>query len=119
MTRTMACFVLAAASALAQVDTVNKDKKGLALKGYDVVAYFTEQRPVPGSEAFTHQWMGATWRFSSAQNRDQFAAEPERFAPQFGGYCAWAVSNNYTAPVDVTAWKIVDGKLYLNYNRKV
>lgn len=112
----MACL---AAVAFAQVDAVNKDRQGVALSGYDAVAYFAAQQPVRGTEEFTHKWMGATWRFASAANRDKFAAEPARYAPQFGGYCAWAVSKNYTAPIDPAAWKIVDGKLYLNYNRKV
>jgi len=102
-----------------QVDPVNKDGKGVAIKGYDPVAYFTEGKPVAGTLEFTHRWMDATWRFASAANRDKFAADPAQFAPQFGGYCAWAVSNNYTAPIDPQAWKIVDGKLYLNYNKSV
>jgi hypothetical protein len=63
--------------------------------------------------------MGATWRFSSVENRDQFIAAPERFAPQFGGYCAWALGHGYTAPSDPEAWEIIDGKLYLNYDRSV
>lgn len=119
MTRILFCSTLLAALAFAQVDPVNKDGQGVALGGYDAVAYFTQHRPVQGTEGFTHKWMGAVWRFASAESRDRFAAEPERFAPQFGGYCAWAVSKNYTAPVDPTAWRIVDGKLYLNYSRKV
>jgi hypothetical protein len=63
--------------------------------------------------------MDGTWRFSSAANRDLFAADPAKYAPQFGGYCAWAVSNNHTAQIDPQAWKIVDGKLYLNYSKGV
>ncbi len=90
-----------------------------ALRGYDPVAYFTHGRPVEGSERFTHQWQGATWRFASAENRDSFAADPERYAPQYGGYCAWAVSQGYTASTDPEAWRIVDGKLYLNYSKSV
>lgn len=117
----MTVIVLSAAAAAGadKVNPVNRDGKGLALGGYDAVAYFAEKGPVKGSASFTHQWMGATWRFASSENRDRFAATPENFAPQFGGYCAWAVSNNYTAPVDPAAWKIVEGKLYLNYSKKV
>ncbi|MBC8010557.1 MAG: YHS domain-containing protein [Burkholderiales bacterium] len=92
---------------------------GLAIKGQDPVAYFVESKPVKGSADFTHDWNGAQWRFASAANRDAFAAAPEKYAPQFGGYCAWAVSQGYTAGIDPDAWKIVDGKLYLNYDLKV
>ena len=63
--------------------------------------------------------MGATWRFASAKNRDAFAAMPAKYAPQYGGYCAWAVSLGYTASTDPEAWKVVDGKLYLNYSKGV
>lgn len=90
-----------------------------AVKGHDVVAYFTEGRPVEGRSEFSHEWKGTTWRFSSAANRDLFAAEPEKYAPQYGGFCAWAVSQGYTAGIDPDAWKIVDGKLYLNYSKSV
>ncbi|MEO0984419.1 MAG: YHS domain-containing (seleno)protein [Cyanobacteria bacterium J06639_14] len=92
---------------------------GVAIKGADPVAYFTEEAYVEGSDEFTHDWNGATWYFASAENRDAFANEPEVYAPQYGGFCAWAVSQGATAPIDPTAWKIVDGKLYLNYDDKV
>ena len=94
-------------------------KDGVAIAGADPVAYFTQGDYVPGSDGFTHDWEGATWRFASAENRDLFAANPEEYAPQYGGFCAWAVSQGYTAPIDPTAWKIVEGKLYLNYNAGV
>lgn len=92
---------------------------GTAIDGYDPVAYFTVGRPVEGDSDFEHEWNGATWRFSSAENRDLFAADPEKYAPQYGGYCAYAVSQGYTASTEPDAWKIVDGKLYLNYNKSV
>lgn len=98
---------------------VNVDRDGLTLKGYDVVAYFTDGKPVQGSPAFTTSWRGATWRFASAANRDTFVAAPEKYAPQFGGFCAWAVSRNYTADVDPAAWRIVDGRLVLNYSLSI
>jgi YHS domain-containing protein len=91
----------------------------VAVGGYDPVAYFTEGRPVEGSKTFTATWNGATFRFASAANRDRFKATPQAFAPQYGGYCAWAVANGYTASGDPRVWKIVDGKLYLNYNAEV
>jgi YHS domain-containing protein len=92
---------------------------GVAIEGTDPVAYFDQGRPVEGSSDFEHEWMGATWRFVSAENRDRFAADPEKYAPQYGGYCAWAVSQGYTAKIDPEAWSIVDDKLYLNYSKDV
>lgn len=94
-------------------------KDGLAVSGYDAVAYFTEGRARRGSPEFEHAWSGVTWRFSSAAHRDAFAAEPARYAPQYGGYCAWAVSKDYTYAADPEAWAVVGGKLYLNYDRAV
>ena len=90
-----------------------------ATGGYDPVAYFTEGKPVAGKSDFTHQWKGVTWRFTNAKNRDLFKTKPEAYAPQYGGYCAWAVSQGYTAKGDPNYWKIVDGKLYLNYDASV
>ena len=112
-------LLTAAASAGTLVDPVNKNRNGLALKGYDPVAYFKHDKPVKGSAEITHDWMGATWRFASAENRDAFAADPAQYAPQFGGYCSWAVSQGYTADIDPEAWRIVEGQLHLNYNKKV
>ncbi len=91
----------------------------LAAGGYDVVAYFTEHKPVKGDARFVHEYQGATWRFASAAHRDAFIADPRRYAPQYGGYCAWAVSEGTTASADPKLWKIVDGKLYLNYDADV
>lgn len=92
---------------------------GLAIRGYDPVAYFTEARAVRGRPEFHHAWHGATWRFASAAHRDAFAADPARYAPAYGGFCAWAVSEGYTAPIDPNAWRIVDGRLFLNYDRSI
>jgi YHS domain-containing protein len=92
---------------------------GVAIKGYDPVAYFEEGRPVEGSRAFQYEWMGAVWRFASAANRDAFAADPARFAPQYGGYCAYAVAQGTTADIDPEAWRIVEGKLYLNLSKDI
>ena len=98
---------------------VNTTLTGVAIKGYDAVAYFTESKPVKGSSDFIYEWNGAEWRFASAANRDLFKADAVKYAPQFGGYCAWAVSRGYTAGIDPDAWKIVNGRLYLNYSSKV
>ncbi|MBC7929575.1 MAG: YHS domain protein [Rubrivivax sp.] len=101
------------------VAPVNKDKTQLALRGYDPVAYFREGAAVEGRQEFESAWNGAKWRFKSAENRDEFARVPEAFAPQYGGYCSYAVGNGYTADGDPQAWKIVGGKLYVNYNTDV
>lgn len=95
------------------------ENRGIAVDGSDVVAYFTEGKPVEGSSDITHDWNGVTWRFASAANRDSFAADPEAYAPQYGGYCAWAVAQGSTASTTPEAWRIVDGKLYLNYSKRV
>lgn len=89
---------------------------GFAIRGYDPVAYFTDGRPVRGDRRFRHDWQGATWLFASAEHRDAFAGDPARYAPAYGGFCAFAVSEGKTAPIDPTAWRIVEGKLYLNYS---
>ena len=91
----------------------------VAIRGADPVAYFTEKRYVPGSADFTYEWADATWQFASADNRDVFALNPEQYAPQYGGFCAWAVAEGYTAPIDHSAWEIVDGKLCLNYEARI
>ncbi|HXG81749.1 MAG TPA: YHS domain-containing (seleno)protein [Sphingomicrobium sp.] len=90
----------------------------LAARGYDVTAYFLQGKPVRGSKAYQLQYKGATWRFASADALAKFKAGPGAFEPQFGGYCAWAVSQGYVAPGDPEQWKIVDGKLYLNFNAR-
>jgi hypothetical protein len=106
-------------AAAAQKAPVYSSFLGGAIQGYDPVAYFTEGRPVEGSRQFTHQWKGATWRFASAANRDRFAQAPDRYAPQYGGYCAYGVANGYAVKIDPQAWSVVDGKLYLNYSPAV
>ena len=93
--------------------------KGAAIKGYDPVAYFDQGAPAKGSAGVTDEWNGATWHFVNKTNRDKFAANPAAYAPQYGGYCAWAVSQGKTAPIDPEAWEIVEGKLFLNYNSRI
>ena len=88
--------------------------ESLAIKGYDTVAYFNADKAVKGIESFTYQWHGLTWHFSTKENRDLFAAGPEKYAPQYDGYCAWALTEARKAITDPEVWKIVDGKLYLN-----
>jgi len=120
--RFLRIFILLAAFAgvaFAAEKPVNTSLLGVAIKGYDPVAYFKDSRPVEGESRFTVEWIGAKWRFSSAENSALFKANPEKYAPQFGGYCASAVSRGYTASIDPASWKIVEGKLYLNYSSKV
>jgi hypothetical protein len=100
-------------------DPIYKDGSGLAIHGYDPVAYFTVHRPVKGFQNISYQWMGATWLFANAEDREKFKEYPGQFAPQFGGYCSYAVSKGHTASIDPEAWRIVDGKLYLNYSKGV
>lgn len=99
------------------LDPINNSLFGdIAIHGYDPVAYFTAGRPTEGKDEITFSWQGAVWRFATPENRDLFAKDPGRYAPQYGGYCAYAVSQNSTADIDPRAWKIVNNKLYLNYD---
>ncbi len=111
-------LVLTASSLFAQ-NPYNVDKAGVAIKGYDVVAYFSDGKPAQGKVEFTHEWHGAKWQFTSAEHRDAFKAAPEKYAPEYGGFCAWGMTKGYKASVEPTAWKIVNNKLYLNYNAEV
>ncbi len=111
---------LAAACGTASTSiALNTDSAGMALKGYDAVAYFAVDSAVKGDAKYSYVWNGAKWLFSSEENMKKFEADPEAYAPQFGGYCSYAVSEGYTADGDPEAWKVVDGKLYLNYNQQV
>ncbi len=92
---------------------------GIAINGYDPVAYFTEGKPVEGSPDHTADWEGATLQFASAENKAMFEGNPEKFAPKYGGYCAYAVSKGYTASTDPAAWSIHEDRLYLNYSKSV
>ncbi|MCB9799146.1 MAG: YHS domain-containing protein [Candidatus Omnitrophica bacterium] len=98
---------------------INMAEDGLALKGYDAVAYFTDQEAVRGKGDYEYEWQGAKWRFASDEHRKLFMQAPEKYAPQYGGYCAFAVSKGSRAPADPQAWSIVNHKLYFNFNRQV
>lgn len=98
---------------------VNVNRSGVAIKGYDPVAYFKDALPTKGSVSFSTTWKEANWHFTNQGNLDAFKADPEKYAPQYGGYCAWAVSKGSTANIDPQAFKIVTGKLYLNYSLKI
>jgi YHS domain-containing protein len=91
----------------------------LAIKGYDPVSYFTQSLPMKGKKAYQLEWKGAMWRFSTKENLHAYKTSPEKYAPQYGGYCAWAVSQGKTADVDPKQWTVENEKLYLNYNADV
>jgi YHS domain-containing protein len=91
----------------------------VAVGGYDTVAYFTDKKPVQGDAKFSTSYQGTEWRFATAAHRDAFVADPARYAPQYGGYCAWAVAQGNTASADPMRWRIVNDKLYLNYDADV
>ena len=92
---------------------------GKAIKGYDAVAFFVQGRPVAGTNSFSYSWKGAEWLFSSKDNLDSFSNDPEKYAPQYGGYCAYGTANGHKAPTETDTWTIVDNKLYFNYSSKV
>lgn len=99
--------------------TYNVDRKGLAIKGHDPVAYFTEDKPVKGSSDHELVWEGATWRFANSANLEAFREDPEKYAPRYGGYCAYGVAVGGLYDIKPEAWSIVDGILYLNKNLRV
>lgn len=113
---TTACLGATAASAVEPISTKGRDR--VAVERYDAVSYFDGQA-LEGDPSISHRWQGAIWFFASTENRDRFVANPESYAPQYGGYCAFAVSKGYTADVDPEAWTVVDGKLYLNNSKSV
>lgn len=110
---------LFAAPAVAAPEVFTARFSNLAVGGYDPVAYFETGGPAKGSKEFSFDYNGATWRFASAENLEKFKANPAAYAPQYGGYCAWAVAQGYTAPGNPRNWSVRGGKLYLNYNDKV
>ena len=98
---------------------VNTDRSGLALQGYDPVSYFTDNAATEGSSDITSTSGGATYRFASAEHKQMFDADPAKYTPQFGGYCAYAVSRGDTASIDPEAFQIVDGRLLLQYSKSI
>ncbi len=112
-------MLAAVADGAAAGGAVNIDASGVAAGGYDVVAYFANGVPQRGLVELSSTHDGATYRFASASNLDTFRADPDKYVPQYGGYCAFGAARGYKAPVDPTAWRIVEGKLYLNYNLEI
>lgn len=116
----LSVFALAPTPAFAVKQTggeYNTLYAGLGAKGYDVVSYFTDKKPMQGSDKFTVAHGGVTWQFASAEHRDMFKADPGKYAPQYGGFCAWGVAQGKLFDVDpANGWTVSNGKLYLNFN---
>jgi YHS domain-containing protein len=111
-------FVTSVTASYGQSSQVYKTEEG-AISGYDPVAYFKEGKPVPGVKEHTVAWNGANWYFSSKENKALFEKSPQQYAPQYGGYCAYGTADGHKAPTEPDAWSIVNGKLYLNYDKKI
>ena len=110
-------FALSAPAMAAQA--INTNGSNFAIGGYDPVAYFTDGKAIRGAKAYTHEWGGNAWRFRTEENRDAFAAAPDKYAPAYGGYCAYGVAEGYKVRIDPRAFTIVDGRLYLNYSKGI
>lgn len=111
-------FFLIAIESQAQLSQVYAPG-GKAIRGYDPVAFFRELKPVMGYDSLNYTWKDATWMFATKENRDLFLTAPEKYSPQYGGYCAYGTSRGYKAPTQADAWTIVNEKLYFNYNTDV
>ncbi|MDN2664261.1 YHS domain-containing protein [Psychromonas sp. 14N.309.X.WAT.B.A12] len=111
--------LLASSLSFAANIEVNANQNDLAIKGYDTVSYFTKGKPTKGSDKYTAAYNGAIYHFASAKNRDLFRSDPAKYAPQYGGFCAYGVAVNQKFDVEPTAWYIEDNKLYLNLNKNV
>ncbi len=121
MSKSITAMVLACLlgfSSMAQKASVF-NTKGVAINGYDVVAFFTDSNAIKGNAVFSIQWQGASWWFASPEHAAAFSASPEKYAPQYGGYCAYGTSEGHKAPTEIDTWSIRNGKLYFNYNKKV
>lgn len=92
---------------------------GIAINGYDAVAFFKDSKPVKGLNNLSYSWKNVNWLFASKENLESFKANPETFAPQFGGYCAYGTAQGHKAPTQIDTWTIVNNKLFFNYNQKV
>jgi YHS domain-containing protein len=114
---TLAMAALLSAQAFA-IEPIFSSKEG-AIRGYDPVAYFTKHKAVKGSKKLSTTWQGAKWHFSSQANLEAFVADPEKYAPQYGGYCAFGVAQGFTPEIDPQAFAVRDGKLYLNLSKDV
>jgi len=119
MKRVLVSVMLVAFSYLAFAQGKVFEKDGVAINGYDPVAYFTDGKPVKGESQFQLKWNNATWQFASKKNLEKFKSQPEKYSPQFGGFCSFGVSKGYKVKSEPDACTIVNNKLYLNYNLQV
>ena len=119
MKKVLVSVVLVAFSYLAFAQSKVFEKDGVAINGYDPVAYFTVGKPVKGESQFQLKWNNAAWQFASKTNLEKFKSQPEKYSPQFGGFCSFGVSKGYKVKSEPDAWTIVNNKLYLNYNLQV
>jgi YHS domain-containing protein len=117
-TLTTLILVLVSLYSFAQTSEVFSNESG-AIKGYDPVAFFVESKAVKGTKEFTYEWNGALWHFANKKNKDLFVANPEKYAPQYGGYCAYGTADGHKAPTETDTWTVDNNKLYFNYNQKV
>ena len=113
----MCLLVMLLSTGIASIAVGMSPMSNIAIKGYDTVAYFKDGKAMKGDKSFTYLWHDMTWYFSTKENRDLFASSPVKYAPQYDGYCAWAMTEARIAVTDPEVWKIVDGKLYLNCSR--
>jgi YHS domain-containing protein len=112
-----AFLALAALSTMASAkELLNVDGNRVAIQGYDPVAFFTDSRPVKGNPQFQSEYHGAKYYFASSEHKAAFDKEPAKYEPQFGGYCAYGVSQGHKAPVEIEAWQIVNGRLLMQYD---
>ncbi|MEM7057374.1 MAG: YHS domain-containing (seleno)protein [Pseudomonadota bacterium] len=119
LTGSAAALLAPHAAVAADKSEIYMDLQGRALKGYDSVAYHVQRKPMKGNPALSMEWKGAKWLFSTPANLVRFRSEPERWAPQYGGYCAWAVAKGWARPINPTIFRIFDDKLYLNLNMEI
>ena len=111
--------ILIPSLSIGQIANFFSNNKGAAIKGFDPVAYFQENKAIEGENTISYKWSGSIWKFTSEENLEKFKIQPEKYAPQYGGFCAYGASENHLSPTDPEAFTIVDSKLYLNYNKKV
>lgn len=112
-------LILISATGFAQTSGEIFVTKDGAIRGYDAVAFFSENKPVKGQSNLSIEWKNATWYFATKQNLELFKADPEKYAPQYGGYCAFGMAEGHKAPTQTETWTIIDNKLYFNYNADV
>jgi YHS domain-containing protein len=114
----LAALAIWLVSTLAAAEHLKMREDGVAIQGYDTVAYFTDRRPMQGKPEFEYEWGGSRWWFASAEHRDLFARDPEHYAPRFGGYCTGGLSLGYKMVADPENWYIADGQLHLHHSKE-